>query len=125
MKDYKQTTGVAPKFVPRQLGEGKTVKVPPTPVDINSEQVRLNACVLGPVSGPALPIGSQTKDPASTHTDHATVCDTSYKKTISSIRQTIKQVSSYIRENVHQVGSILFQTTVPEDGGRNVEVEHC
>ena len=94
VKDYKQTTGVAPKFVPRQLGKGKPVKAPPTPVDINSEQVRLNACVLGPVSGPTLPSGSQTKDPSSTRTDHVTVCDTSYKKTISLIRQTIKQVSS-------------------------------
>lgn len=92
VKEYKQTTGAAPKFVPRQLGKGKTVKTRPTAVDINSEQVRLNACVLGSVSGPTLPNGSRTKDPSSTHTDQATVCDASYGKTISSIRQTIKQV---------------------------------
>ena len=88
VKECERKTGATPKFVPRQIGKGKPVKANSTVANVCSEQLRRNACVLGAVSGPALPSGSQSEDKTLT----STVCDDSYKKSISTIRQTINQV---------------------------------
>ena len=88
VKECERKTGATPKFVPRQLGKGKPVKARSAVASVCSEQLRRNACVLGAVSGPALPSEAQSEDKILT----STVCDDSYKKSISTIRQTINQV---------------------------------
>ena len=88
VKVCERKTGATPKFVPRQLGMAKPVKARSTVASVCSEQLRRNACVLGAVSGPVLPSGS----PSETSSQTSTVCDASYKRSISTIRQTINQV---------------------------------